>query len=209
MLAPALASCVARLVMHEGFADVSFRLGGRRGTYAIVLGLVLPLLVGGLAYGTAHLTGLAGFAPSLPPFLALSAGPLVRFAAMLALAATAGTVILLPSAAGEEIGWRGYLLPRLIQAGAPSPVLLSGRIWGSWHLVPDVFRNYAAGPSPLFSATNVLVTRTTFGAILAWMRLATGSIWPCIVAHAAWNAMINRAFDRATVDTHPARARPP
>ncbi len=38
----------------------------------------------------------------------------------------------------------------------------------------------------------------SLGAILAWMRLGTGSIWPCVVAHAARNAVINGVFDLAT-----------
>src|SRR5215217_4994024 len=37
-----------------------------------------------------------------------------------------------------------------------------------------------------------------FGVILAWLRLATGSIWPCIFAHAAWNSLINGGFTFAT-----------
>src|SRR5206468_8545858 len=106
-----------------------------------------------------------------------------------------GALVLLPLAAGEEIGWRGYVLPRLIDAGVSRPVLLSALIWGVWHLVPLLVSGYAAFPSPLFSATNLMIAATSFGCILAWMRLDTGSIWPCVVAHAAWNAIINGAFN--------------
>jgi membrane protease YdiL (CAAX protease family) len=120
------------------------------------------------------------------------------FALVLMLATTLGTLIRLPAAAGEEIGWRGYLLPRLIAAGAPRPVLLSGLIWGAWQFVPLLAGGYATGPSPLFSTTNLLIASVALGAILAWMRLGSSSIWPCIVAHAAWNALINGAFDPAT-----------
>jgi hypothetical protein len=38
------------------------------------------------------------------------------------------------TAAGEEIGWRGYMLTRLVDAGIPRPVLASGLIWGLWHV---------------------------------------------------------------------------
>ena len=40
------------------------------------------------------------------------------------------SLILVP---GEEIGWRGYMLTRLIAAGVPNAVLVSGVIWGLWH----------------------------------------------------------------------------
>jgi membrane protease YdiL (CAAX protease family) len=198
MASPALAAVITRLLLREGFADVSFRFGGRRGVHALVLGVAVPLIVGSLAYGTAYLTGLAQFAPPALPLLAPAAGPVTNFAITLALAATLGTLILLPLAAGEEIGWRGYVLPRLIDAGVARPVLLSALVWGAWHLVPLLGSGYADLPSPLFSATNLVITAAAFGSILAWMRLGTGSIWPCVVAHAAWNAIINSAFNLAT-----------
>jgi membrane protease YdiL (CAAX protease family) len=37
----------------------------------------------------------------------------------------------------------------------------------------------------------------SFGYVLARMRLETGSVWPPIVAHSAWNAIIQGPFDGA------------
>jgi hypothetical protein len=130
MWSPALASLITRVVLREGFADVSFRSGGRRSLRAILLAFAVPLVVGSLAYGSAYLTGLAQLAPPALPFVPPSAGPLARLALVVALSGTLGTLVSLPNAAGEEIGWRGYLLPRLIAAGAPRPILLTGLIWG-------------------------------------------------------------------------------
>jgi len=59
MAVPATASVVARLVLREGFSDVSFRLGGRRGRSAIVQALILPVVIGLVAYGIVWTTGLA------------------------------------------------------------------------------------------------------------------------------------------------------
>lgn len=36
-------------------------------------------------------------------------------------------------ALGEEIGWRGFLLPRLEPLGQWKAILVSGIIWGIWH----------------------------------------------------------------------------
>ncbi len=44
----------------------------------------------------------------------------------------------------------------------------------------------------------LMIATTSFSYILAWMRLDTGSIWPCIVGHATWNAIINGGFTPAT-----------
>ncbi len=198
MLSPTIAAVITRLMQREGFADVSFKFGGRRTRRAIYLGVAVPLLVGGIAYSLAFLTGLVEFAPPTMPVIPPTASPILHLVLMLALTATLGTLVLLPTAAGEEIGWRGYLLPRLIQAKVPYPILLSGLIWAVWHLIPVFTAGYAAGPSPLLSALGLMIAIPAYGYLLAWMRLDTGSIWPCIVAHAAWNATINGGFDLAT-----------
>jgi membrane protease YdiL (CAAX protease family) len=90
------------------------------------------------------------------------------------------------------------MLTRLIDAGAPRPVLASGLIWGLWHVPLVLAGVYAAGPSPVLSAALLIVTATSLGYVLARMRLETGSIWPAIVLHAAWNSIIQGPFDEAT-----------
>ncbi len=184
MLVPTVASVVARLALREGFADVSFRLGGRRGLGAIGIALVFPVAVGIIAYGIAWTMGLAGLDS---PF---SAGMVLPFAI--------GSIIGLVLAAGEEIGWRGYMLTRLIDAGVPRPVFASGLIWALWHVPLVLGGVYAAGPSPALSAALIVVTATSFGYVLARLRLETGSVWPAVVLHAAWNHIIQQLFDKAT-----------
>ena len=184
MFVPAVASVVARLALREGFADVSFRLGGRRGRVAVLLALAFPLAIGLPAYGVAWATGLVGFAP--PPLV----GWVVTF--------VVGSILTVVLAAGEEIGWRGYMLTRLIDAGVPRPVLASGLIWGAWHLPLVLWAGYAAGPSPLLAAALFLVAITATGFVYARLRLATGSVWPAIALHTAWDAIIQTGFDPAT-----------
>jgi membrane protease YdiL (CAAX protease family) len=43
-----------------------------------------------------------------------------------------------------------------------------------------------------------MVSITSFGYVIAYVRLETGSIWPAIVLHAAWNSVILRALDPMT-----------
>jgi uncharacterized protein len=60
---------------------------------------------------------------------------------------------------------------------------------------------YAAGPSPVISAVLLVGAITSFGYVIARMRLETGSVWPAIVLHTAWNSIIIRGFDPATTGT--------
>ena len=186
MWSPALASVIARLVLREGFSDVSFRLGGLRTWRWYVVGLAVPLVVGVVAYGAAWLTGLVDFE-----------GDVTTVLRGLAYAATVTTLLGVISATGEEIGWRGYMLTRLIDAGVPRPVLVSGLIWAVWHL-PLIFAGlYASGSNPALSAVLFIASVTSISFIFARMRLETGSVWPVVYAHAAWNAIIQGPFDGA------------
>jgi CAAX protease family protein len=197
MAVPALASVVARLVLHEGFAEIGWRLRDREVLKYAGLGLLLPIVVGSLAYGTAWAAGLALFRPDgSGPRIALLAGGVVQ-------AVIVVTLITWPLALGEEIGWRGYMLPRLIDAGVPHPLVASGVIWGCWH-APLVLGGiyYADSPSRLLAAALLIVSTTAGGVIYAWFWLDTRSIWPCVVMHAAWNAVIGGPFDDATHGHH-------
>lgn len=194
-LSPGVASTLTRLVRREGFADFSFRLRGPHMGRAFLLALGLPLLVGAVAYGFAYLFGLAKFDP--PPFPVAVGSPLGQFGAIMGFSLIGILLVFVPDA-GEEIGWRGYMLPRMVEARLPQPVALSALVWGAWHLPAVLAGVYAVGPSRIMTAAGLIVATLAFGSILAWLRLSTGSVWPCVIAHAAWNSMINGGFTLAT-----------
>jgi uncharacterized protein len=188
MCTPSLASVITRLVRREGFADVSFRFGpARRVLPWFLAAAVLPIVVGAIAYGIAWATGLAAFTGTVGG-VALGVGSMF-------LVAVWGTCLF---AAGEEIGWRGYMLTRLIDAGVPRPVLASGLIWGAWHLPMVLAGFYAAGSNRLLSSVLLLISATSFAFFLARIRLESGSIWPVVFAHSAWNVIIQNPFDGAS-----------
>ena len=202
MWTPAAASVVARLALHEGFADVSFRFGGRRGWRAIGLALLVPIIVGVFAYGIAWTTGLVQFRPQpislVASFVGETASRVVVLLVNLLVAATIVTIFSARTAAGEEIGWRGYMLTRLIDAGVPAPILVSGLIWGTWHVPLILGGVYLAGPPPALAALLWMATATALSFVFAKLRFETGSVWPAITLHAAWNAIIQTAFDPAS-----------
>jgi membrane protease YdiL (CAAX protease family) len=198
MFIPTLASVIARLALREGFGDVSFRVGGRRGVQGMLLALVQPVLVGLVAYGFAWSVGLAEFAPPASTADSAAQGAVVRFGLLFLAALSVNFVAQLIGGVGEEIGWRGYMLTRLIDAGVPYPVLVSGLIWGVWHLPLLLSGLYYAGPNVLLSALLFMVAITVLSWFYAQLRLATGSIWPAIILHGAWNCIIHDVFDAST-----------
>jgi uncharacterized protein len=209
MWMPAFSSAVARLALREGIRDVSFRFGGRVGLRSVGLAVLMPLIVGSVAYGIAWATGLVGFSaitPS-PAELAMSPAaarlaalePMSRFLASVALGATIFTVYGCLWTAGEEIGWRGYMLTRLVAAGVPQPLFVSGLIWAVWHFPLILSGAYASGPYPLFSAGVFVMVVIGIALVAGVLRLRSGSVWPAIVLHAAWNSIIQNPFDRSSV----------
>ncbi len=198
-----VASVVARLLLRESPRDVSFRWGGRAGPRALLVATALPLVVGFVAYGISWSMGLAQF--SVPEIshafffaIPLTGGPAVRFVQVLLIMLTIGGLFSCISAAGEEIGWRGYMLPRLMDSGMRAPIFLSGLVWALWHTPLILSGQYASGPHPRVSAALFVCDVIGAGYVMAWLRLSSGSIWPCIWAHAVWNAVIQGAFDRST-----------
>ncbi len=189
MWLPALASIIARIILKEGFRDIGFALGGSAGAAAIGKGLLFPLAVGGLAYSIAWLSGLASFTPPTE-----TASPILFFLEKLAVVGALGTLAGVLTAAGEEIGWRGYMTSRLIAAEVPFPAVTGGLIWGFWHVPLIIAGFYAAGPFPLLSGLLFLVLAVALTLIWSGWRLETGSIWPAIIAHAAWNSIIQGPF---------------
>ncbi len=198
MWVPALASFVARLALREGIRDISFRLGGAQGRRALLLAWLYPVAVGVLAYGIAWSSGLAELSLTSPPFRPAGAPAVVRFLLKLAIQLSFGTVVAAVLAAGEEIGWRGYMLTHLIDAKIPRPVLLSALIWAAWHAPLILSGQYAAGPNRVLSMALFFVDVLAASYLVARLRLGSGSVWPAVLFHASWNAVIQGVFDAGT-----------
>ncbi len=113
--------------------------------------------------------------------------------------ATIGIVGSTSHALGEEIGWRGFLLPRLTERfGWRTGCLISGCVWAVWHYPLLLFADYNSGtpkPYALFCFT-VMVLGSAFQ--LGWLRLRSKSLWPCALLHASHNLFIQGVFDRMT-----------
>jgi uncharacterized protein len=125
--------------------------------------------------------------------------PIPRFLVSVALGATVFTVYGCLWTAGEEIGWRGFMLSRLIAAGVPKPLFVSGLIWALWHFPLILSGAYASGAFPLLSAGLFIFTTMGIAVVAGVLRLRSGSVWPAIVLHSAWNSMIQNPFDRSSV----------
>jgi membrane protease YdiL (CAAX protease family) len=129
------------------------------------------------------------------------------FLLALPLLAILGTVTTsLAYALGEEIGWRGFLLPRLVgQFGFTVGCLLSGCIWALWHYPELLFADYNAGTSPAYALTCFTLMVIGLSYVIGWLRLKSNSLWPAAMLHASHNLFIQGIFDPMTATTGRAR----
>ncbi|MBF4629344.1 CPBP family intramembrane glutamic endopeptidase [Curtobacterium flaccumfaciens] len=89
---------------------------------------------------------------------------------------------------GEEVGWRGWLLPRLrAQLGTWPSILVTGAIWGAWHS-PLILLGYNFAQPNIAGVSIMVVACVTIGTLFGWLRLRSGSLWPSVFAHGALNA---------------------
>jgi membrane protease YdiL (CAAX protease family) len=181
MLTPTVATVIMLTVISPegGFRKVLSLLGLDRagfkgwplaiaGPAAIhLVGLVILSLAGLAVFVAPQLTGSIGFA-----IFKISTGLLI------------GTLFAL----GEEIGWRGYMLPRLFSFGVVPAMLIVGFLHGVWHLplmlTTDYYHNTG---NPLLVVPLFLVTLSLAGVFYGFLRIWTGSVWPVAIAHAAAN----------------------
>jgi membrane protease YdiL (CAAX protease family) len=156
------------------------RTGGRSWPSALVIPMVLPAL----AYGAAVALGVASFRH---PVHGLS--PWMSAGANLVVAIVLGTVLIL----GEEIGWRGFLLPRM-QELLPKrrAALVTGVLHGLFHLpIILLTTTYDSEGKRYIVAPIVVVTIALAGVFYAWLRDRSNSIWPVAIAHNAANTMFD------------------
>lgn len=110
-----------------------------------------------------------------------------------------GIFIGLLTATGEEIGWRGFLVPALHEKiGLNKTLLVTGLFWCLWHFPLLIWGGYMEGESLLYSLIAFVLCIFPVGVICGLLSLESGSVWPCAFLHAAHNNYDQAIFDVIT-----------
>lgn len=88
---------------------------------------------------------------------------------------------------GEELGWRGFLLPQLLPLGQWRAILISGAVWGVWH-APAILQGHNYPSQPVLGVLLMTIFCILMGAIFSWLYLRTRSPWAPALAHGSLNA---------------------
>ena len=189
MLAPAIAHVITRKVTNEGFrltGEKSMMLGidmkGKKWIF-FLLAMFLPVVYSTLgdvivwlfcpeAFGEAEVSS---FVVIIYPLIMVVSGVVLSFAAF-----------------GEEFGWRGYMMPKLIElVGMPKALIIGGIIWGLWHAPLTCVGHNFGMDYPGFPYVGIIVMClfcTVLGTILMYVTVKTNSVWPAAFMHAVNNS---------------------
>ena len=186
MWCPGVSALVTRLVFQRNVRGEGWRWGPTRYELA---GYLLPIAYAAAAYGAVWIFDFGRL-------------DLSRFHTNALTFITLGLAASLAFALGEELGWRGFLVPKLAERLTfTQTALISGIIWSSWHVPLIVFADYNGGTPTLYSIACFAVMVVGISFPLAWLRLRSGSLWPAALLHASHNLFIQGFFDVVTVDT--------
>jgi membrane protease YdiL (CAAX protease family) len=187
MWCPALAGLITCLVHEKNLKSIGWGPGKLKW---LGLAYLLPIVYAALAYGFIWLAGYG----AIDPAYQFNFIKLVIF----------GTLFNVAFAAGEEIGWRGFLVPQVHKyVNFAATCLIVGLIWSVWHFPLIISGVYLAKMPMLTQLILLVVTVTAMNFPISWLRLKSGSVWPAVLMHASHNLYIQRLFDPLTTETGP------
>jgi membrane protease YdiL (CAAX protease family) len=160
---------------------------GRAGMSSWGAALGMPILLCGVAFGMALLVGAGHLRP-----LHITGFTVGSFAVNTAL----NFVVMMAVLVGEEIGWRGFMLPRVQQLTTKRrAALVTGFVHGCFHLpLILIATTYDTEGSRWIAAPVAVLTITAAGVLYAWLRDRSHSVWPVTIAHTFANMTFDWGF---------------
>ena len=187
MMCPAIASIITRLITKEGFKNTFLRANFKGNMKYYALAAIIPVvfslvgaLIARLVYGAAEnneFSTLGGIA-----FVIMQTGTGITMAFY---------------GFGEELGWRGYMMPKLEKLiGMPASIVVGGVIWGLWH-APLTCSGHNFGTDykgfPFVGIGLMCVMCVLMGSILTFVTKRTKSIYPASILHMVNNSVFGVA----------------
>ena len=176
MWCPGVAAILTQLIFYGRLRGLGWRVGKLK---YWLWSYGLPVLYGGVVYGIVWLTGLGKLVPFERVYQVAEQlnfevrSPVIFLIIYILGMGTIGVAINMTSALGEEIGWRGLLVPELYREFSfAKAAFFSGIIWAVWHSPVILFADYNnTGVSTWYGLTCFVVMVIGMSFAFAWLRL--------------------------------------
>jgi len=196
MWSPGVSGLITRLIFQGNLRGQGFGWGKTKYQAASYL---IPVAYASIVYVPLWLAGFANFHVPMIARLTQRFGLHNSVASYFLLLATIGMAQSCVSALGEELGWRGFLVPQLAKIMPFGGVALtSGIIWSLWHYPLILMANYHGAEPTWYSLICFTVMVIGIAFLFAWLRLKSGSVWTGMLLHASHNIFIQGFFDPLT-----------
>jgi uncharacterized protein len=166
----------------------------------ILVAIAAPIIYLGLSYGIYWLVNKGSFTGDLNTLAAISSAytdNLEHRSMVTVITLIVAVFTSIITSAGEEIGWRGFLLPQMTKIwNVKVAVIVSGLIWAVWHMPIMIAGLYLPGTPLWYKLPMFVLQVTVITVIMAVLRLKSNSVWPAILLHASHNY-----FDQAIFGT--------
>ncbi|MGA2622538.1 MAG: CPBP family intramembrane glutamic endopeptidase [Bacteroidota bacterium] len=200
MWCPGAAAILTCFLLKRNISSLGWRWGK---TKYQLLSYFIPLAYTSLTYAIVWALGFGSFGDyhmfveGVARRLGLEGVPSVL---VIVLFVTVGMVIWSCSTAiGEEIGWRGFLVPALAKTTTfTKTALISGVIWSVWHYPIILFADYNNETPWWYGLPCFTVMTVGLSFIYTWLRLKSGSLWTGMFLHASHNLFIQGVFNPLT-----------
>jgi membrane protease YdiL (CAAX protease family) len=202
MYTPGIAAILTALIFKEKMKVLGWRLGKIR---YVLYGYSLPIVVSLIGYGIVWLSKYAGFTTEQVEHIKyakmIGLDLPVPFIVGLLSKMILGTLITILFVFGEELGWSGYLTPKLRKVySLPKTSLIVGIYWAVWHY-PAIIGGFYGTGTPLYISlpgfTFVLVGASFIRTVLVEK---SNSLWGGVILHASHNIILMGLFLQMTVD---------
>jgi uncharacterized protein len=204
MWCPAAAGLTTRLLFQRTLRGVGW---GKPPTWYAWAGYWIPIAYASALYLPLWIAGYTNFqSPAVQHFAArfhvATSSPALTVVAYVLVFGTLGMIPNSFAALGEELGWRGFLVPELSKVTSFGWVgFLSGLIWASWHMPLIIGADYHGDNPTWYSVVCFAIMVIAMGYVFAWIRLKSGSVWPAMLLHASHNLFVQAIFNPLTRKT--------
>lgn len=201
MYTPGISAILTSLITEDKIRNYGWKPGKVK---YLGYGYLLPLIISLIAYGITWITGLTEFTTQevinykWPKLLGLEY-PLSFIVGLLSKMSWGFLLTCIP-VFGEELGWSGFLTPKLLKIySVPVTSIIVGIFWAVWHY-PAIIGGFYGQGTPLWIALpGFTLTLVGYSFIRTVLVYKSKSLWTGVVLHSGGNIILMGMFWEMTI----------
>jgi membrane protease YdiL (CAAX protease family) len=201
MLVPGISAIITSLIHKDKIKAYGWKLGKFK---YLGYAFLFPVIIALLAYGFSWITGLTEFYPD--EVVNYKWSRMIGFESPAPVAIgifskiILGSLMFSPFILGEEIGWSGFLTPKLLKlTNIPTTSLIVGVFWAVWHFPAIIEGSYGYGSPLWISLPSFTLLFIGLSFFRTYFVSKSQSLWIGLFVHLSQNLILVGIFNDLTV----------